>query len=337
MPQALSGQFDTVFSRSHLVAAGFGLQRGDTTAQIFVAGTTARNSTLPVQPDAQWHIGSITKTFTAVLIMMAVEDGLLALDTPLAALLPDHAQQMTADWQGLTLFEILSHTGGIPANPATAQMRMLAAGDLDRAGLLQMFWSQPLSSKRGRFAYSNLGYILAAETLESRVGTPWENQLRARIIAPLGLTSFGIGPPDVIYGHRSILGMFKRPVPPDAPCSDNPQAFAPAGRMHLSIADVLTWGRFLLSAQQGKSDLLSAQSLALMTRDIDKNYGLGLMTFSIPGVTGTAFGHDGSNSMWYALLAILPAKGAVACVVANEARPARVSRLGIKMLSAAMS
>jgi CubicO group peptidase (beta-lactamase class C family) len=333
---SLPDQFDKAFARSGLVAAGFGIKQGHGPAQVFVGGTVARNSRQSVPTDAAWHIGSITKTFTAALVMMAVEQGTLSLDTPLRDVLPDQADRMTADWQSLTLTEILSHTGGIPANPDRAQIRALAQGDMDQSALLEAYWAQPLLAKRGRFAYSNIGYILVAQILEQRVGASWETQLRDKIAAPLGLSSLGIGPPPLVLGHRSLLGWFKRPAPADGPASDNPPVFTPAGRLHMSLADLLTWGRFLLSAQQGKSDLLSAESLSRMTREIDKSYGLGLFTFAIPKVTDTAFGHDGSNTMWYALLAIMPDQDTVVCVIANEARPAKVTHLGVTMAAAAL-
>ncbi|WP_373636546.1 serine hydrolase domain-containing protein [Yoonia sp. BS5-3] len=333
----LDQHFAAQFARSGLVAAGFGVQEGQNPPEIMVGGTLAKGSDTPVPVDAAWHIGSITKSFTAALIMMAVSDGVLSLDRPLPELLPDQAGRMHPSWHSVNLRQLLSHTAGTRPNPTQRQMRALYSGGLDRDALLTSQLAEPLPGGQGRFSYSNIGYILAPYIYEVATGTTWEAALRDRIVGPLGLTSFGIGPPAQIQGHRSILGFGARPVDPAAQSADNPAVFTPAGRMHLSIADGLRWGRFLLDACKGQNDLLSAEACAEMVAPVTDQYGLGIASFPIAGTAGGAWGHGGSNTMWYAILAMLPAEDIVVFAVTSEGRERKLAQLAENMMQAVMA
>ncbi|SFR45730.1 CubicO group peptidase, beta-lactamase class C family [Yoonia tamlensis] len=331
----LGRAFEQQFSQSNLVSGGFGFQCGGGAPEIYVGGTKSRTDLTPVPVDAAWHIGSITKTFTAALVLMLAQDGQIDIDAPVATYFD--AENMHSDWRALTLAQVLGHRAGIQPNPNRADMLALYAGKQDRHQLLSAQWRAPLPGKPGAFQYSNIGYIFAAYVIETVTGQSWEDLLRARIINPLGLSSFGIGPPAGLRGHRSALGLFKRPVAPQAPRADNPPVFTPAGRMHLSIADMLTWGRFLLSAEQGDNAQLARAHMQRMTDTLGGDYGMGLMRFGIPGTGQMAWGHDGSNRLWYGLLAIVPAQNAVGFVISGEGRMRKVAKLGIALMAQALN
>nr|WP_255698693.1 serine hydrolase domain-containing protein [Yoonia sp. I 8.24] len=320
-----------------MVSAGFGFQQGDDAPQIYVGGTHSTADATPVSVDAAWHIGSITKTFTAALAFMLAQDGLIDLDAPVIAYLSDDAADMDPSWREITLTQVLSHKAGLRPNPDRASMRALYNEALNHYQFLSACWRAPLPPKPGTFRYSNIGYIFAAHVLEAVSGQSWEDLLRNRIVAPLGLASVGIGPPSDLCGHRSFLGLFRRPVAPDARMADNPPLFSPAGRMHLSIPDMLIWGRFLLTAQRGETDLLEATSVQRMMDTGDGDYGAGLMRFQIPGTDYVAWGHDGSNRLWYGLLALVPEKDAVAFVISGEGRINKVAKLGVALLDTALA
>ncbi len=335
--QPLAKAFDQSFAQSGLVSAGFGFQQGNDAPQIYVGGTQSTIDATPVSLGAAWHIGSITKTFTAVLAFMLSQDGLIDLDAPVIEYLPANAADMDPSWREITLAQVLSHRAGLRPNPDRTSMGALYDGALDQYQFLSACWRAPLHQNPGTFLYSNIGYIFAAHVLEAVSGQSWEDLLRDRIIAPLGLTSFGIGPPADICGHRSVLGLFKRPVAPDARMADNPALFSPAGRMHLSIPDMMIWGRFLLTAQRGETALLQASSVQRMMDTGDGDYGAGLMRFQIPGTGHIAWGHDGSNRLWYGLLALVPEKDAVAFVISGEGRVNKVAKLGVALLDSALA
>jgi CubicO group peptidase (beta-lactamase class C family) len=329
--------FDQQFAKSGLVSAGFGFQRGQGAPEIYVGGTQNQWDAAPVSIDAAWHIGSITKTFTAALACMLAQDGLIDLDVPVVSHLAGDAADMHPSWQNITLSQLLSHRAGMRPNPSRAEMQALYDGALSETQFLSSCWHLPLPGTSGVFQYSNIGYIFAAYVLEVAAGKSWKDLMSSRIVGPLGLSSFGIGPPDRLCGHRSFLGVFKRPVPAGAREADNPPMFTPAGRMHLSIADMLTWGRFLLSAQRAETPLLQGASVQRMMDTSGGDYGVGLMRFQIPGTDYTAWGHDGSNRLWYGLLAIIPERDAVGFVISGEGRINKVAKLGVAMLDMALS
>lgn len=95
------------------VALGLAWSVSGGTPHVLVAGPTRRGGP-PVTPEALWHVGSITKSFTAALALVMAEAGEIVLDGPVAAHLP--GETLHPDWQGVTFRAALSHTAGLPAN-----------------------------------------------------------------------------------------------------------------------------------------------------------------------------------------------------------------------------
>ena len=130
-----------------------------------LAGTAAigerrRRGGVPVTVDDRWHVGSVTKSMTATLLAVLEDDGLLAADVPLPALLPD--VEMADGWRACTLHHLLTHTAGAPADfprrcrnvwPDTAEA-LVAERRRVVAGVLA---AAPESPCGERFAYSNVG------------------------------------------------------------------------------------------------------------------------------------------------------------------------------------
>ena len=153
-----------------------------------LAGTAAdgerrRRGGVPVTVDDRWHVGSVTKSMTATLLAVLEDDGRLAADAPLPALLPD--VEMADGWRACTLHHLLTHTAGAPADlpprcrnvwPATAEAlvaerRRVAAGVLAAA---------PESPCGERFAYSNVGYTVAGHVAETVAAAPFPSRRPAR-------------------------------------------------------------------------------------------------------------------------------------------------------------
>lgn len=248
---------------------------------IFTAGQTTRNGSQAVASDAPWHIGSITKTFTAALTMRLVDKGKLNLDTPIEMYLKRFKDSMHPDWRGTTLRDLLSHTSGLPAN---APHGISANDDLfeERRNVLSSMWGEPLKRKRGTFHYSNIGFVLVGVVLEEVSGETWENLIKQEIGVPLGLSSLGFGAPtpqDAARGHQSIFGL-RRAIQPDSPMSDNPKWMGPAGTVHLNMADLVKWGQAQIKACAGDfSEYRSQSSCRSMHVIVSDSYGLGWVMF----------------------------------------------------------
>ena len=153
----------------------------------------------------RFHVASIGKAFTAVLVMQLVEAGAFAVDTPVGALLPGDEldglfeTQRTTDAAGqATVHHLLAHTAGVADYfegrvTSGRPMRELVIAEPDRywtpADLLDFTRSRqrPIGRPGERFAYSNTGYILLGRLLEHAVGRAFHELLHERIFTPLGM------------------------------------------------------------------------------------------------------------------------------------------------------
>jgi D-alanyl-D-alanine carboxypeptidase len=332
---------DSLRADHGFVAIGLAYQRGPSGEPIVLqAGVTDSGGNLPVPAHAAWHIGSITKGFTATLLMMLAEDGVIDLDAPLADLLP--GAQMHPDWAGLRLPALLSHTAGTPPDFPLPLLIGRPTSDLidARDQALALSWSAPLPGPHGEVAYSNLGVTLAGHVAEVAAGAPWESLILSRIAGPLGLTTLGFGAPqgpDAIRGHREGAAGLTA-VDPASPFADNSALMAPAGAIHLSLADLVRWGRFQLDACRGlHPDLLSAEGCARLHRVVVDPMALGFVHFTLPGRVEPVIGHDGSNTLWFAYLMLFPEQDLVLAVAVNDGRPGPAAEAAVTLADHVLS
>ena len=315
---------------SMAITAGF--VTGDGPAVLLATGPRFKGSTQSVPEDARWHVGSLTKSFTATLLARMAERGEIDFAAPLANLLPEFAPEMHPDWQSLTLIEILSHTAGLPANFTNAEMEKPGGPDHVHERLLRLraHWGTPLPGTRGKFTYSNMGYVLAGFIAETRAGSRWQDLILREIAQPLNLTSLGFGAPRGNadpWGHTARF-LRQTPVEPTDPWSDNPAWLGPAGTLHMSIADLLTWGQTHMRACRGElPEFLSAESCTLLHTPVSSGYALGWVVDDLAWLGGGVIHtHNGSNTMWFAELAYAPDRDMVLAVILNQARAMKASR-----------
>src|SRR5262249_21936799 len=142
------------------------------------------------------HIGSCTKAMTATLIAMLVEEHKLRWEMTIAEGLPKLAASIDRSYRDVTLAQLLSHWGGIPANGNQDQ----PAGPVteQRLSYIRQVLSQP--SPVGpckQWVYSNAGYVIAAAIAEQAARSSWEDLMQRRIFRPLRMTTAGFGPPGI--------------------------------------------------------------------------------------------------------------------------------------------
>ena len=314
---------------NYALSLSYSLGSGEPT--VMTAGPTTKAGTVPVANNARWHIGSISKSFTATLVMRLVDRGELDLDAPVEQFLSAYESQIHPDWRAVTLRQLLSHTGGAPANAPRSVMRETRDRPPyeGRRAALAAIWSDPLESSPGKFLYSNVGYVLAGLIIEEVMGVSWEDAILTEIAAPLGLSSLGFGAPtepDAARGHRSFWG-FATPVEPEDPWSDNPRWMGPAGTIHLSMDDLARWGQMHIDACAGRvPNFLSQDSCRTMQTSVASEYGLGWVVQSTQP-EGSMIWHNGSNTMWYAILLIVPESELVIAIATNIAAAKPVNEL----------
>lgn len=304
-------------------AIGAAYALNDNDPVVMTAGPTEKNGSVMVANDARWHLGSISKSFTSTLVMRLVEQGLLDLDAPIANYLPAYRDTMHPDWQAATLRQLLSHTSGLPRSAALPVI--LRTWDdppyAGRRAALAETWDKPLKGEVGEFRYSNLGYVLVGIVTEEVTQSSWEDLILSQIAVPLGFTTLGFGPPTGVndpWGHGSFVPLGgKNPNDPANLRSDNPRWFGPAGTIHLSMAELAQWGQVHLRACDGQlPKFLTQASCQTMQTPVSEEYALGWVILTRDDGERVVW-HNGSNTKWYAELAIYSDRDIVVAAATN--------------------
>ncbi|MER6451155.1 serine hydrolase domain-containing protein [Streptomyces sp900105245] len=274
----------------------------------------ARTSVDGHGPDenVQYRIGSITKTFTAVLVMRLRDEGLLDLGDPLEKHLPGTGAGEA------TIAQLLAHTAGLAAeSPAPWWER--TPGSL-RPELGDVLGEQPLLHPVGRrHHYSNPGYTVLGALVEELRGAPWEEVLRAEILEPLGLRRTSAQPEPPSAGGWAVHPWADALLP--EPLEDLGR-MAPAGQLWSTTGDLARFAAFLA---RGDDRVLSAESVLEMrtpaapaeAADVleGTGYGLGMQIQRRDG--RLLVGHSGSLPGFLANLTIGVEDDVAAVVLAN--------------------
>jgi CubicO group peptidase (beta-lactamase class C family) len=282
-------------------------------------------SGVPVELGDKWHIGGITTSITATMIARLIELGQLDWSTTIGECFPD--APIHGDWKPVTFQELLTHTSGAPPlppedviseRPPLGPECTLARREV----VLKMLANKPDNPPGKAYAYSNVDSTIAAAMAEKKTGATWEDLVKREVFEPLGLNSAGFGPPTSPdgalpepRGHRPYLGA----KVPATDTMDNSNIIAPAGAVHMTLADLSTYADEHLRGQRGKGKLLSAETYQRLhtprLHDYAYDWGKKERSEEIPY---TLYWHNGSNTLWYALVVFIPEKNMVVAVAAND-------------------
>jgi CubicO group peptidase (beta-lactamase class C family) len=311
----------------HLIAAGV-VSNGDAAfASWAVKGPRPDDATV-------FEIGSITKAFTGTLLADMYLRGELHLADPLSMHLPD-AGPVWRERQP-TLLELATHRSGLPNTPRPLARRellfALGVGDRDPwsdvtpgryAELLRE--TSPRGTPGGRLRYSSIGFGLLGQALAASAGRPYEELLRERILAPLGMhaTSLTPGPP-AVQGH-SPRGKPRPPIEDLMPA---------AGSIRSNVADM----SLFLGACLSPGPKPPGPALALAQRPVHRinrraSIGLGWLIVRRRGKSPVAF-HNGRTWGFASFAGFSPERRRGVVVLSNTARSA--DRLGWQLLEAAV-
>jgi CubicO group peptidase (beta-lactamase class C family) len=140
---------------------------------------------VPVEPPMVFRIGSITKQFTAVCILMLLEEGKLLLQDEITRFLPDYPTQ----GQKITVEHLLTHTSGIVSYTSLPEWLPLWRKDMTLVEIIDLFKDRPMEFEPGeKFSYNNSGYILLGAIIESLSGMSYAAFVQERIFDRLGMT-----------------------------------------------------------------------------------------------------------------------------------------------------
>ena len=221
--------------------------------------------------DTQYMIGSITKTFTAVLIMALRDAGRLSLDDRLETFLPQTKHG------AVTIRSMLAHASGLQREPVGRIWENLDAPDRERL-LRELEDAEQVLPVHFAFHYSNLAFGLLGQIVEQLEGRPWVDVVTERILAPLGMKNTGLEP------DRASRALGYQVHPHTGVATLEPQfdlkATAPFGGLWSTVADM---GRYAAFVANPTDDVLSPDTLDEMCRpvimtDVEgwaRAYGLG--------------------------------------------------------------
>lgn len=236
----------------------------DQRQQVVGLGVTNLENPLETMPDTLFQIGSITKTFTATLVMMLRDEGRLELDVPVRRYLPEFKLMSEEAASGVTLRHLLTHLGGFEGDLYSS----FGAGDDALARYVGRMAELPQTMALGKlWSYCNAGFNLAGRCIEIAGGQPYERTVKRRVFQPLGLVSSYFFPDDFMTrrfacGHTVAADGGVQVARP----WKLPRTMNAAGGIVSTVPDLLSYARFHLgdgSVLDG-TRLMKAESIGEM-------------------------------------------------------------------------
>ncbi|HEV7684837.1 MAG TPA: serine hydrolase [Pyrinomonadaceae bacterium] len=223
---------------------------------------------VPNETDTKFRLGSITKQFTATLILQLVEQGRIKLDGKVSDYLPDYRQDTGGR---MTIHHLLSHTSGLPNYTALPGFfANISRNPFKVDDFVKQYASGDLEFEPGsKFNYSNSGYFLLGDIIEKVTRKPYEQVLKEKIFDPLGMKNSGYDHYGTILPKRAE-GYVKTPNGyQNAAYLDMSIPYA-AGSLYSTVEDLFLWDQALYGEQ-----ILSTASKELMFKPNLENYGYG--------------------------------------------------------------
>ncbi len=275
---------------------------GGTVAE--VVGERSLGTGLPMDTDHRFRVGSVTKSFSAVVLLQLIGEGAAGLDDPVNAhlpgLLPDDR---------ITIRHVLSHRSGLwdYSNDMFAQTVPGFEAVRDEVFTLQelvdLSLSQPLTVEPGSaYAYSNANFVVAGMLIEHLSGRPLAEEYQERVIDPLGLADTGYVHPDPVLPGAHIDGHLT-PDEAGAPLVDSTEQTVSwaqsAGAVYSTPADLNRFFAALLDGELLAPEELDAMlTMAPTDATGTRFYGLGLRRYDL-SCDVSVYGHTGTVQGYY--------------------------------------
>ncbi|MDH4345346.1 MAG: beta-lactamase family protein [Thermoleophilia bacterium] len=293
--------------------------------EVGAAGVRRSGGSEPLAAGDLLHIGSLTKAITVTMLATLVAEGRLEWESRLLDVVPMPRDEAHEGHGCATIADLVDHRAGIQAwtdgrtipcfqgNGGTCVEG--TPGEQRLAATRWLLARRPLFP-RGRFRYSNGGYVILAAIAEHLTGKPWESLIRERLLRPLVIEpafgwplDTGPGQPS---GHQRRRGRYL-PVAPDA--YRLPACLAPAGDLSLTLDGYARFGRLHLRAARDQStSILDPASLRQLHPTDDKQHA-GWQA----GRKGRLryLGGEGSAGTFYAISLLVPERDRGVIVIAN--------------------
>jgi CubicO group peptidase (beta-lactamase class C family) len=261
---------------------------------------------IPNAPDVKFRLGSLTKQFTATLVLLLQQDGKLHIEDPVGKYLPDAPKT----WDKITLANLLGHTSGIPNFTSDKDFGTWGMSKHTTAEEIAFFRDKPLEFEPGsKFAYSNSNYEVLGAVIEKISGEKYGDLLRKRIFDPLDMHDTGLDTDELILPKRAQGYSPGKEGLVHARSESMTVPWA-AGSIYSTTGDLLRWERALFGGK-----VLNDASFAAMTTAGKGDYGLGVGVVQQSGVK--VIQHGGGIEGFNTQLAYVPDRKITVIVLSN--------------------
>ncbi len=273
----------------------------------------------PITPDTVFRIGSITKQFSAAVLLQLIHEGKLSLDDPLSKFLPDYPQPGAS----ATVRELLDHTSGIQSY--TDIPGWMVEANTNRPytthQLIDVFQDKPQVTKPGEtWAYNNSGYILVGAIIEKVAGKPWYQAVHDRITVPLHLTTLRYGVEESKTPNMAVGYAIGEDGKAGAAPKIDMSVPGAAGALIGTVGDLAAWANEL--HHERVLDTASYKAMITPTKTSDGKewpYGFGMALADIRG--HPTIGHGGGIFGFVTSSVYIPEKDVFVAIYTNTAPP----------------
>ena len=267
IPSEISAYAEQVRTQWKIPGLSLAVVHGD--SLVFSGGFGVREKGKTIDGDGEWtavtdstlfHIGSMTKAFTAAVIASLVDEGLLRWDDTVKHILPDFEWYDDSVEAVMQVRDLLTHSTGLVAQAGTYIPNL----GYDRDDIYRMFrYIEPVYPFREKFAYNNITFIIAARIIETVTGRSWEDNIRERIFIPLGMSSSVPGSEGYLQAGRKASvahyfgysrgrnggrgSIYVTPLYGEERALHWVDVIGPAGSISSTAADMARWVRFHLN------------------------------------------------------------------------------------------
>lgn len=298
------------------VGAAIALVKGNEIVFAKGFGLASVETGTPVTPDTLFQTGSVTKPFTAAMVLSMVDEGRVRLDRPINT----YVKGLVPRLGRVTLMQLLSHTAGVIDEPDE-----FGPQDESLMGPYIKSWTDDyVLFDRPVFSYSNSGFALAGFTVSEAVGKPYTAIVQEKIFDPLGMKRTTFQPTVAMTFPLAVGHLLKdgkasvvRPLPNDA-------RLYPAGTTYTSVNDLSQFVIALLNdGKIGGKRLLSPTAMAFMfrrqaiqlsSREV-MGYGLGIFIDEKRGYK--TLWHDGGMTGYTASMMLVPKHKIAVLIMSN--------------------
>lgn len=269
---------------------------------------------VPVAPDMIFRLGSITKQFTAVSILMLAQEGKLGLQDEITRFLPDYPTR----GKRITVEHLLTHTSGIQSYTDMAEWLPLWRKDFTVKELIDLFKDKPMQFEPGRsWAYNNSGYILLGAIIEKVSGRTYEQFVDERIFKPLGMKSSSYDHTERVLPRRVRGYQADKDAFLNAPYLSMTQPYA-AGSLLSTVDDLARWSEAVFAGKLvGKDWLVKAFAPFKLANGESSGYGYGWFIADFAG--HRSIEHGGGINGFTSYEMTFPEDGIFIAILTNSA------------------